>query len=137
LSPDSRWIAYTSRESGNPQVYVQPFAPGWDKPITGKWQISTGGGWQPRWRGDGKELFYTAADGRLMAVDVKTTAQTFDRGTPQALFPYPGTIAVNQSSYSYAPSADGKRFLVYVAPRAQGQAPPLNVVVNWMAGVKK
>lgn len=137
LSPDSRWIAYTSRESGNPQVYVEPFAPGWDTPMTGKWQISAGGGWQPRWRGDGKELFYTSADRRLMAVEVKTTAQTFNRGTPQALFPYPGAVAVDQSSYSYAPSADGQRFLVYVTPRAQGQAPPLTVVVNWMAGVKK
>ena len=112
LSPDSRWIAYTSRESGNPQVYVQPFAPGWDKPMTGKWQISTGGGWQPRWRGDGKELFYTAADRRLMAVDVKTTAQTFDRGTPQALFPYPGVMMwIRAPTHARpAPTASGSSY---------------------------
>ena len=139
LSPDSRWLAYSSNESGNLQVYVQPFAPGWDKPMTGKWQISTTGGVQPRWRGDGKELFYAALDRKLMAVEVRATAQGFDRGTPQALFELRATVGGGNADLatSYAPSADGKRFLMTVAQGALGETPPLTVVVNWLAGVKK
>ena len=138
LSPDSRWLAYTSNESGNPQVYVQPFAPGWDKPMTGKWQISTMGGTQPRWRGDGRELFYFAPDRKLMAVDVRATAQSFDRGTPQALFESRSAIGPNTIfAMGYAVSADGKRFLMPVPRGALGETSPLTVVVNWLAGVKK
>jgi serine/threonine protein kinase len=138
LSPDSRWLAYTSNESGTFQVYVQPFAPGWDTPITGKWQISTTGGTQPRWRGDGKELFYLATDRKLMTVDVKATAQSFDRGTPQALFDSRSSVGpLSNLNWGYVPSADGKRFLMPVLPGALGATPPLTVVVNWLAGVKK
>jgi eukaryotic-like serine/threonine-protein kinase len=138
LSPDSRWLAYTSNESGNSQVYVQPFIPGWDKPITGKWQISTAGGTQPRWRGDGKELFYVAPDRKLMAVEVKAAAQSFDRGTPQALFETRTLIlAATTFSFGYVPRADGKQFLMPVAAGTLGETPPLTVVVNWLAWVKK
>jgi serine/threonine protein kinase len=136
LSPDSRWLAYISGESGTTQVYVQPFAPGWSKPITGKWQISTLGGTQPRWRGDSKELFYLAADRKLMAVDIKAGAQTFDRGTPQALFESRSS-ATGMHTIGYAVTSDGKRFLMPVAAGAQGETPPLTVVVNWPAWVKK
>src|SRR5262249_36630279 len=80
FSPDGRWIAYTSDESGQSQIYVQSFPAG-----GGKYQVSTGGGTQPRWRRDGKELFYIAADGKLMAVDVKT-APKFEIDVPKALF---------------------------------------------------
>jgi Tol biopolymer transport system component len=80
FSPDAKWIAYTSDESGAPEVYVQAF------PALGsKLRISTGGGCQPQWRRDGKELFYVAADRKLMAVDVKTGA-TFEAGVPKPLF---------------------------------------------------
>ena len=65
---------------------VQPFAPAYEKPLVAKWQISTAGGAQPRWRGDGKELYYMAPDGKLMAVEVKATSESFEHGTPQALF---------------------------------------------------
>jgi Tol biopolymer transport system component len=136
LSPDSRWLAYASNESGTFQVYVPPFAPGWDKPVTGKWQISTSGGLQPRWRGDGKELFYSAADRKLMAVDIKAGAQTFDRGTPQALFESRSS-ATGANTFSYAVTSDGKRFLMPVAAGTPGEAPPLTVVVNWLASVKR
>ncbi len=133
LSPDSRWLAYASNESGQYQVYVQPFAPGRDTPMTGKWQISTTGGEQPRWRGDGKELFYLDRDRKVMAVDVRATAQSFDRGAPRGLF----DSRINNFSRAYAPSPDGARFLMPVPQGARGEAPPLTVVVNWLSGVKK
>src|SRR5215469_12701935 len=89
ISPDERWLAYTSLESGRPEIYVLPFTPTAKpdaKPVAGKWTVSTTGGTQPRWRGDGKELFYVAPDGKLMAVEIKASVTTFDRGAPQALF---------------------------------------------------
>ena len=81
FSPDGRWITYTSNETGQPNVYVQPF-PG----AGGKYQVSRDGGSHPVWRADGKELFYLGADGTLMAVPIDATRQ-FDAGVPQALFP--------------------------------------------------
>jgi Tol biopolymer transport system component len=80
FSPDGKWIAYVSDESGSLQVYVQSFPV-----LTGKWQVSSGGGSQPRWRHDGKELFYLAPDRKLMAVNLRA-GQTFDYDSPQALF---------------------------------------------------
>jgi serine/threonine protein kinase len=137
LSPDSRWLAYTSNESGRLEVYVQPFAPGWHQPITGKWQISTSGGFTPRWRGDGKELFYISiAEGRkLKAVEVEAAAQTFNRGTPQSLFE--SRSSASTFSFGYAVTADGKRFLMPVAAGTPGEAPPLTAVVNWLAWAKR
>ena len=80
FSPDGRWIAYVSDESGRPEVYVQTF------PVsTAKWRVSTNGGTQPRWRRDGKEIFYLASDSRLMAVAVSAGA-SFEAGIPAALF---------------------------------------------------
>lgn len=136
LSPDGRWLAYMSQESGTAQVYMQPFAPGWEKPITGKWQISTNGGVQPRWRADGKELFYLGQDRKLMAVEVKATAQSFDRSVPQALFDSRSVVG-SSTAFGYAPSADGKRFLMPVPAGALLEAPPLTVIVNWLGWVKK
>src|SRR5262249_12095065 len=80
FSPDGRWVAYTSTDSGRPEIYVQPF------PASGgKWQISTAGGVTPRWRADGKELFYISLDRKLMAVDI-TAAAKFEAGIPRPLF---------------------------------------------------
>ena len=87
FSPDGKWVAYDSDESGRREVYVQGFAP--DRvpaAAGGKWTISSGGGNKPRWRRDGKELFYIALDGKMMAVPVKTTAATFEPGVPVPLF---------------------------------------------------
>jgi WD40 repeat protein len=141
LSPDGRWLAYTSNESGRPEVYAVPFAPGPEGapaiPAVGKWQISTAGGTQPRWRGDGKEMFYMAPDGKLMAVEVKTSSPTFERGTPQGLFESRSDVpATDAFRWGYVTSADGKRFLITTAGQG-GEQPPLTVVVNWLAGSKK
>ena len=136
LSPDGRWIAYTSVESGRPEVYVQPFALKSPKTAAGKWQVSTAGGLQPRWRSDGKELFYMAPDRKLMAVEVKAGA-SFQRGTPKALFASLSEIPGSLINWGYAPSADGQRFLFVTGAGERGATPPLTVVVNWLAGVTK
>ncbi len=141
LSPDGRWLAYLSDESGRNEVYVIPFSPedaAAGKPIAGKWQISAAGGSQPRWRGDGKELFFVAPDRKLMSVEVKPNTASFERTTPQPLFELRVNLAtLPQFVYRYAPAADGKRFLVSSEPDASIEAPPLTVVVNWLAAVKK
>ncbi len=122
-----RWVAYSSDESGQYQIYVQSFPAG-----AGKFQVSTGGGAQPRWRRDGKELFYIATDGKLMAVDVKTSPQ-FEAGVPKALFD--ARIAGGPIYFHYDVSADGKRFLIESADAAaEGFASsPITVVMNWNA----
>jgi eukaryotic-like serine/threonine-protein kinase len=137
FSPDGHWVAYVSDESGRDEIYVRTFSPdtrGGASNSGGKWLISTGGGIDPRWRRDGKELYYVAADGKLMAVDA-TTSTGFQAGTPKALFQVPvsGVGAVSQS-WDLAP--DGKRFLFPVPTSGQDTA-PFTVVLNWQAGLKK
>src|SRR5205823_9514628 len=80
FSPDGRWMAYASNETGNMEVYVSPFPS-----VNGKWQVSNAGGQEPKWRSDGKELFYMSTDGKITAVSVSTSA-SFEAGTPVALF---------------------------------------------------
>jgi dipeptidyl aminopeptidase/acylaminoacyl peptidase len=131
FSPDGRWMAYSSDESGQYQIYVQPI------PANGaKWQISTAGGEQPRWRRDGKELFYVAADQKLMAVPVKI-GTGFEPGSPQELFGLEPFQLIARG-FGYQPTADGKRFLV-TAPARGGAvaAAGLTVVLNWQTGLKK
>lgn len=126
----NKWIAYTSDESGTPQVYVQSF------PASGsKWQVSTGGGDQPRWRRDGRELFYLAADDKLMAVEVKTDG-TFETGVPKPLFEIRSPAEGGPFAISYAAAGDGQRFLVRTAME-QASLTPITVVVNWAAEVKR
>jgi Tol biopolymer transport system component len=127
FSPDVRWIAYTTNEGGQNNVAVQPF-PG----TGGKYQVSTNGGGQPVWRADGKELFYLAADGTMMAVPIDETGQ-FNAGVPQALFPTSARAGINQK---FAVTKDGKRFLVSATP-PQSRSMPLTVVVNWTATIQK
>ena len=107
FSPDGRLLAYQSNESGRSEIYVQTF-PG----AGGKWQISTSGGVDPSWRADGKELYYRAADQKLMAVDIQA-GSTFQAGIPRPLFP--ARIQTGTSRNNYVASADGQRFLL-VAP---------------------
>jgi Tol biopolymer transport system component len=136
LSPDSHWMAYTSDETGQRQVYVRPFPRG-----EFQRQISIAGGEQPRWRGDGKELFFVSADEKMMAVPVKAMTGSklvFEPGVPQPLF----EVHLTQSGplFQYDVTADGKRFLLATADTIGGgstSTPMLNVVVNWDAGLKK
>jgi eukaryotic-like serine/threonine-protein kinase len=124
FSPDGRWIAYASEESGKWEVYVQPF------PVTGsKWKISTAGGADPSWRRDGKELFYLAADKKLMAVEVKTDSASFDAGIPKPLFATRVTgLADSRNHYVVTPG--GRQFLINNVIE-EATASPINVVVNW------
>ncbi len=128
FSPDGRWIAYVSDESGQPEVYVQSFPA---TPVGGKWQISTEGASQPRWRQDGKELYYIAADRKLMAVDVKA-GTTFEAGVSKALFEMRIPVVVSSASFrnDYAVAADGQKFLVLTAVE-DTSSQPITVVLNW------
>jgi serine/threonine protein kinase/Tol biopolymer transport system component len=131
LSPDGRWIAWTSDESGNNEVYVQAFQPS-GQPAGGRWQISSKGGDQPRWRRDGKELFYLARDGKLMAVAV-TAGATFTAGAPQELFDLRGLRAMGGN---YAAAGDGRRFLITTSLE-ETSAAPFTVMLNWAAGLSR
>jgi Tol biopolymer transport system component len=136
ISPDGRWMSYRSDESGQPDVYVRPFPSG-----EGKWRISTAGGEQPRWRGDGKELFFLGGDGKMMAVPVNPgPSSPFEASSPTPLFQ--AHIATGAGgTLQYDVTADGKRFLVNTeladTSSATAPGPALNVVVNWQAGLKK
>ena len=113
FSPDGRWMAYVSNESGTDEVYVRPF------PVSsGKWKISTAGGTEPRWRHDGKELFFLAPDMKLMAVAVEA-GPTFRSSRPNTLLRNahePGR------PWGYDVSADGQRFVMKLARRRPGAA---------------
>ena len=126
FSPDGKWVAYCSNESGEYRVYVVPFpGPG------GKWQVSSGDGRGPLWRRDGKEIFYLSADNKLMAVKVETSGGSFAAGEARALF--------DSHSYGvfgrYDVSADGQRFVV--AYEGSQSSNTLTSVVNWPAELKK
>jgi dipeptidyl aminopeptidase/acylaminoacyl peptidase len=136
FSPDGKWMAYASNESGQDQVYVQPI------PATGaKWQLSSAGGSYPKWRSDGKELFFLAADGKLMAVPIAFTGARnpsssggFESGAPQALFDIgDGNLG---ATWAYQPGAGGQHFLIAV-PSSGEKPPAITVVLNWQAGLKK
>ena len=127
FSPDGKWMAYASNESGRFEVYVQPFpGPG------GKWQVSTAGGNVPAWRKDGKELFYISIDRKLMAVTVRTNA-AFESEAPKPLFE---ARIRNDPDRHYDVSADGQRFLI-VAPLGDETSPPITLVQNWTALLRK
>jgi len=134
FSPDVKMVAYTSNESGNREVYVQTFPDA----SQGKWLVSNGGGSQPRWRRDGKELFYFSPDGSLMAVDVSTTP-TFKAGVAKALFRVPvvgGAGGGPSVAWRWDISLDGQRFLVNTS-YDEGAAVPVTVVTNWTGLLKK
>ena len=127
FSPDVRWIAYTSNESGSPEVYVRAF------PDAGaRWQVSVRGGAQPRWRRDGKELFYLALDGRLMAVAVNATPAGIETGPPRPLFDTGIRGGFLDRRNQYLVTKDGQRFLVNLSAEDENSA-PITVVMNWDA----
>jgi hypothetical protein len=141
FSPDGKWMAYTSNETGRFEVYVEPFPRGAGG--VGKRAVSTAGGEEPRWRPDGKELFYLDPIGRLFAVPVQNSGPKsgFAMGAPTALFDtrlsreerWQGFPTPVFRSYDVAP--DGRRFLVRVV-REQGAEAPLVLVTNWQALLK-
>jgi serine/threonine-protein kinase len=130
FSPDGRWLAYISDESGRYEVYVQPYPAG----PGGKRQISTEGGTEPVWNPNGRELFYRSAD-KMMAVDIDTQPG-FTAGKPRMLFegPYEPTWATNPN---YDVSADGKRFLMVKASEQEQASTQINVVQNWFEELKR
>jgi len=133
LSPDGRWLAYVSDESGSYEIYVQAFTqsgPDAGKLGGDKRRISAAGGSQPRFRRDGQELFYVAADGVMMAV--KRNGATFE--TPKALFKTRILTGLIKPGIDYDVTADGQRFLIGTQ---LGDATPVSVILNWTAGVKK
>jgi Tol biopolymer transport system component len=131
VSPDGRWLAYVSDESGRNEVYVANFpAP------TGKWRVSTAGGWAPTWRRDGREIFFVATGDKITAAPVTVDGATLHVGALETLFetqfpsvPYPGARL-------YGVSADGRRFLVLVTA-ARSVPSPLTLVVDWTAEIRK
>jgi Tol biopolymer transport system component len=134
FSPNGRWVAYISDDTGHFEVYVQPFPAG-----GGKFLVSSAGGSQPRWSRNGKEIFYIAPNGMLMAADVKTSP-TFEHGPPKALFDSRIPLRTNfLDGFRYDVAPDGKRFLVIASSaEAEGSAStPITVVVNWQAALKR
>jgi eukaryotic-like serine/threonine-protein kinase len=133
LSPNGRWMAYASDVSGHNEIYVRSF-PSDD---IGPWQISVHGGIEPQWRADGRELFFIGADKYLMAVPV-TTAGRFRVGTAAALFPTdldPNGLGISGRN-QYVVSASGERFLMNQS-RPGGASPPVTVLLNWTAALKR
>jgi eukaryotic-like serine/threonine-protein kinase len=131
FSPDGRWVAYASNETGSMEIYVSPFPS-----VDGKWQISTAGGQEPRWRKDGQELYFVSADGKMMAVPV-TTAARFQSGSPVALFQTQRRQPVSAFAvFSYDVDGDGQRFLI-ATKRDEANAAPLSVLLNWSSDLEK
>ena len=132
FSPDGHWVAYTSNESGLSEIYVIPFPP---SPSGGKWLVSRGGGVQPRWRRNGKELFYISPDWKMMAVEVNTKP-VFQSGTPRSLFQTDMVdtgIRTGPMSWDLAP--DGDRFLII--SESPNEMSSLTVALNWRAAPAK
>ena len=124
LTPNDRWLAYVTDQSGQNDVWVAAFP-------SGQPRRRIAGGSHPSWKGDGSELFYISAEGNLTAVPVTTTDSTINLGTPTNLFRIPATIDVVAGSHNiYAPSHDGQRFIVAVKSEVT-QVPPISVIVNW------
>jgi Tol biopolymer transport system component len=123
FSPDGRWLAYVSDESGRSEVYVRPFP----AVENGRWQVSTAGGSEPRWRRDGRELYFLSGDSMLMAVNVPP-GLAFEFSPPQALFTMPAATIANDTTYDV--SSDGSRFLTSRTPES-GRTSPITVVLNW------
>jgi len=142
FSPNARWVAYTSKESGKEEIYVVPFDAarvlnaGSDSPgatASGKWLISPSGGRCPRWRGDGKEIFYLSVDNQMMAVEVQERGNGIEVRPAEALFKagIPSLPVISFSPYDV--TQDGKKFVITTV---SGQDTPLTLVVNWTANLK-
>jgi Tol biopolymer transport system component len=123
LSNDGNWMAYISDQSGREEVFVGPFPPG-----SAKWQVSTEGGGEPRWRADGKEIFYRTQEGILMAAEISTAGGRIAVGAVRPLF----QTSAESIFSSYDVSSDGQRFLINT-PVSESKPQPLTLVLNWTA----
>ena len=129
LSPDGKWLAYESRESGRPEICVIPFFHG-----TGKWEVSSAGGVQPRWRRDGRELFYISTDNKIMSAEITEQGSSLLIGEVQSLFQVNPVPFAGGSNYDV--TGDGKKFVVASLAASQ-VSEPLTLVVNWLALLKQ
>ena len=125
FSPDGRFVAYVSDESGASEVYVREFPPSSGR----KRIVSHGGGYQPRWRSDGKELYYVTPDRKVVAVPI-TLGTSVQVGSRQVLFDHRGAT-------SYTPAADGQRFLLDLPAGGESAASIVNVVLHWTAEINR
>ena len=131
FSPDSRWVAYSTNENGNWEVYVSPFPN-----ASSKWQVSHGGGEEPRWRQDGKELFYLSPQGKLMVASVKL-GESFEALTPAPLFQTRRRQKISsQDVFTYAVTENGNKFL-FNNVVDQKEAQPLSIIMNWKSALEK
>lgn len=128
VSPSGKWMVYQNNESGRTEVYITAFPGG-----GARWQVSTSGGVEGRWRGDGKELYFLDPSDTVMAVDVETAGGTPKLGVPHALFQ---AMGVQRQVGSYVVTKDGKKFLINSGSTKQGSE-PLTLVTNWMEDLKK
>jgi Tol biopolymer transport system component len=129
FSPDSKWLAYASDETGRSEVHVQSFpGPG------GKWQISTNGGGQPQWSRDGKEIFYMGFNGSIMVTPIETRGDAIEPGTPVRITDTGLGFSTVRNHYSVSP--DGQRILVSLRA-GNTVSPPMTVVLNWTADLKR
>jgi len=131
FSPDGKWVAYASNETGKWEIYVTSFPE-----ARGKWQVSTAGGEQPRWRGDGKELFYLSSDAKIVSVPIKL-GTSFDPGAPVPLFQTSARESIATSEqFVYDVDSSGQRFLIN-SPIRNAEVQPVSVILNWDADLKK
>jgi eukaryotic-like serine/threonine-protein kinase len=128
ISPNAKWLAYQNNESGRSEIYLTPFPGG-----GARWEVSTSGGVDAHWRGDGKELFFLDPSDNLMAVDVDSSGGSPRLGVPHALFQ---AIGVQRQVGTFVVTADGKKFLINSGSSKQGSQ-PLTLVLNWLAELKK
>ena len=128
ISPDGKFIAFTSNESGRGEIYVQAMPPG-----AGQWKVSINGGQNPRWKSDGKELFFVSPDAEMMAVDM-TLDSGFHVGVPHRLFQLKSADPTDLRNYDIRP--DGQQFLILVSQRGSQDA-PITVVLNWWAELRQ
>jgi Tol biopolymer transport system component len=124
-----QWIAYDHDDSGRREIYVQGFEPG-KAASTARWQISNNGGTGPRWRGDGKEIFYLDLAGKMMAARISGKGSSFHAETPERLFNATPPL-LRSPAFEYDVVPDGQRFLM-IEPAEKAEYLPLTVISNWL-----
>jgi hypothetical protein len=128
VSPDGKWMAYQTNESGRREVYITAFPAG-----GAKWQVSTSGGTSPKWRRDGKEIFFLDPADKIVAVDVNISGNAVQLGVPHELFQ---TVGIQREYGPFDVTADGQKFLLNSGNLKEG-TDPLTLVLNWPAELKK